>query len=84
MYLNQYIEQPETGTLDMIRRCLDAGLAEPEFSVAGGFMATVRRAALAGWNGIRSVVIARRQNAPVAEVALLVLFPDRTWKRDHR
>lgn len=44
-------------------------------------MATVRRAALAGRNGIRSVVVARCQNTPVAEVELLALFPDRTWKR---
>ena len=81
LYLNQYIEQSGTGTLDMTRRCLDAGLPEPEFSVSGGFMATVRRGALAGRNGIRSVIIARCQNAPVGEVELLVLFPDRTWKR---
>ena len=81
LYLNQYIEQSGTGTLDMTRRCLDAGLPEPEFSVSGGFMATVRRAALAGRNGIRSVVIARCRNAPVAQVELLALFPDRTWKR---
>ena len=65
----------------MTRRCLDAGLSEPEFSVSGGFMATVRRATLAGRNGIRSVVITECQNAPVAKVELLVLFPDRTWKR---
>ena len=81
LYLNQYIEQSGTGTLDMTRRCLDAGLPEPEFSVSGGFTATVRRAALAGRNGIRSVVIARCQSAPVAHVELLALFPDRTWKR---
>ena len=81
LYLNQYIEQTGTGTLDMTRRCLGAGLPEPEFSVSGGFRVTVRRAALAGRNGIRSVVIARCQNAPVAEVELLVLFPDGTWKR---
>ena len=81
LYLSQYIEQSGTGTLDMTRRCLDAGLPEPEFSVSGGFMATVRRPALAGRNGIRSVVIARCRNAPVAEVELLALFPDRTWKR---
>ncbi len=81
LYLNQYIEQSGTGTLDMTRRCLGAGLPEPEFSVSGGFMALVRRAALAGRNGIRSVVIARCRNAPVADVELLLLFPDKTWKR---
>ena len=34
-----------TGTLDMIRRCVEAGLAEPEFAVTDGFVTTVRRAA---------------------------------------
>ena len=48
MYLAEYIERMGTGTLDMIRRCVNAGLPEPEFAVSGGFVTTVRRAALAG------------------------------------
>jgi ATP-dependent DNA helicase RecG len=32
-----------TGTRDMIRRCVAAGLTEPEFSVTDGFVTTVRR-----------------------------------------
>ena len=32
----------------MIRRCAAAGLAEPEFAVADGFVATIRRATLSG------------------------------------
>ena len=43
MYLRGYIEQIGTGTLDMIRRCADAGLTEPEFVASGGFVATIRR-----------------------------------------
>ena len=43
MYLVEYIERMGTGTLDMIRRCSEAGLPEPEFAVAEGFVATIRR-----------------------------------------
>ena len=48
LYLAEYIERMGTGTLDMIRQCADAGLPEPEFAVADGFVATIRRAALSG------------------------------------
>jgi predicted HTH transcriptional regulator len=43
LYLVRYIERMGTGTRDMIRLCLAAGLAEPEFSISDGFIATVRR-----------------------------------------
>lgn len=43
MYLVAYIERMGTGTLDMIRRCSEAGLPEPEFAVAEGFVTTIRR-----------------------------------------
>ena len=43
MYLVEYIEKMGTGTLDMIRRCAATGLAEPEFAVTDGFVATIRR-----------------------------------------
>ena len=36
LYLAQYIEQLGTGTLDMIRRCTDAGLRTPDFRQDGG------------------------------------------------
>ena len=32
-----------TGTGDMIRRCQNAGLAEPEFALSDGFVTTLRR-----------------------------------------
>ena len=48
MYLVKYIEQMGTGTLDMIRRCVDTGLQEPEFEAAGEFVTRIRRAAPAG------------------------------------
>lgn len=44
LYLTQYIEEMGTGTLDMIRRCGDAGLREPEFTDRGGFKTTIWRA----------------------------------------
>ena len=46
LYLTEYIERMGTGTLDMIRRCVDIGLAEPEFAVTDGFVTTIRRTAL--------------------------------------
>ena len=48
LYLTEYIERMGTGTLDMIRRCVEAGLAEPEFAVTDGFVTTIRRAAASG------------------------------------
>ena len=48
MYLVKYIEQMGTGTLDMIARCVEAGLREPEFEAAGTFVTRIRRAAPAG------------------------------------
>ena len=44
MYLLRYIERMGTGTVDMIRRCVDAGLAEPEFDASGGFVTRIERA----------------------------------------
>ena len=44
LYLTQYIEEMGTGTLDMIRRCGDAGLREPEFTDSSGFKITIWRA----------------------------------------
>ena len=43
LYLTKYIERMGTGTGDMIKRCRDAGLAEPEFALTDGFVTTVRR-----------------------------------------
>ena len=43
LYLTKYIERMGTGTGDMIERCRNAGLAEPEFTLPDGFVATIRR-----------------------------------------
>ncbi|MBI5846233.1 MAG: DUF4062 domain-containing protein [Deltaproteobacteria bacterium] len=43
LYLTKYIERMGTGTGDMIRRCRDAGLPEPEFRMTDGFALTIPR-----------------------------------------
>ena len=43
LYLTRYIEEMGTGTLDMIHRCSDAGLPEPEFTDSSGFKTTIWR-----------------------------------------
>ena len=43
MYLLRYIEKMGTGTVDMVRRCAEAGLPEPEFDVSGGFLTRIWR-----------------------------------------
>ena len=44
MYLTRYIERMGTGILDMIRRCREAGLPEPEFQLDGDvWVTTIRR-----------------------------------------
>ena len=48
LYLNRYIEEMGTGTLDMIHRCSDAGLPEPEFNDSSGFQTTIWRAKPSG------------------------------------
>ena len=45
LYLTQYIERMGTGTGDMICRCEDAGLPDPEFAVRDGVVTTIRRVA---------------------------------------
>ncbi|WP_040433007.1 ATP-binding protein [Chlorobium ferrooxidans] len=44
MYLTKYIERMGTGIRDMIRRCKNAGLPEPEIRLDGGcFVLTIWR-----------------------------------------
>ena len=45
LYLAGYIERMGTGTLDMRTRCLDAGLALPEFALTDGFVVRIWRRA---------------------------------------
>jgi ATP-dependent DNA helicase RecG len=43
LYLAKYIERMGTGTRDMITRCRDFGLKEPDFEMADGFVVRVFR-----------------------------------------
>jgi ATP-dependent DNA helicase RecG len=45
LYLTKYIERMGTGIHDMIERCREAGLAEPEFKLTDGFVTVIRRKA---------------------------------------
>ena len=45
MYLARYIERMGTGTRDMIRRCVEADLPEPQFEVSDGFRVSIPRPA---------------------------------------
>lgn len=74
LYLADYIERMGTGTLDMIRRCVAAGLPEPEFSLTDGFVTTVRRlppserlATRLGSDGLASEVQPESGSAPQPE-----------------
>lgn len=72
LYLAEYIERMGTGTLDMIRRCSEASLPEPEFSDSGEFVTTVWRAC---------VVKALCAGSPVAGVDVQVISPEGTVSR---
>ncbi len=45
MYLTRYIERMGTGIRDMIQKCREAGLPEPEFELSDGFTVRIRRKA---------------------------------------
>ena len=62
MYLVKYIEQMGTGTLDMIERCVSAGVPEPEFESTGTFVTRIWRVTLAG----RPVVFTDQDHARAA------------------
>ena len=72
LYLNEYIERMGTGTLDMVRRCTEVGLPEPDFSDTGQFVTTAWRT---------SMVTIRSDKHPVSDANVLMLLPNGTWKR---
>ena len=71
-YLAQCIERMGTGTLDMISRCTDAGLPEPNLSDSGQFVPTAWRT---------SVVTVRWGEHPVSDANVSMLLPNGTWKQ---
>ena len=77
LYLTRYIEEMGTGTLDMIRRCRDAGLPEPEFTDSSGFKATIWRGTPTGQpeslplpESLQSRVIVLLANGPMQKSEL--------------
>ncbi len=75
-YLGEYIERMGTGTLDMINRCVEAGLAEPEFAIADGFVATVHRPQ----NHVCLVTL-HCDRKRLEGIDILAVFPSGTWQR---
>ena len=64
MYLLGYIERIGSGTVDMIRRCAEAGLREPEFESGAGFTVRIwRRTGLAKQFGITEPTRKRAPNS---------------------
>ena len=61
MYLLRYIERMGTGTVDMIRRCAEADLPEPEFDVGAGFLTRIWRSGSHA-RPLRSVQRVRRES----------------------
>ena len=43
LYLARYIERMGTGVQDMVRRCLEYGLPEPQFFIRDGFVSVIYR-----------------------------------------
>ncbi len=76
MFLAEYIERMGTGTLDMIRRCREIGLPEPEFRVEDMFKVIIRRTLTH-----ECTVTVCGNGGVLADVEVLVLFPNKTWKR---
>ena len=75
MFLVKYIERIGSGTLDMIKHCIDAGLPEPKFSIDGGFKTTIIRSSTRTYT-----IPVHDGKVPLANVDILVLFPNGTWK----
>jgi len=76
LYLVEYIERMGTGTLDMIKRCIEVGLPEPEFRVQGGFVTTLPRSQTRTYT-----ITASTNQQPVSNVDILMFYPNGTWKR---
>ena len=76
LYLAEYIERMGTGTLDMIHRCTEAGLAEPTFAVADGFVVTVQRP-----QSQVCRITAYCDRKRWEDVDILAIYPNGTWKR---
>jgi ATP-dependent DNA helicase RecG len=71
----KYIEGMGTGTGDMIERCRNAGLAEPEFTLTDGFVITLRRKPERAFESVGGQVTGQIAGGVTGEVALPVTPP---------
>lgn len=80
LYLTKYIERMGTGTRDMIRKCVAAGLPEPAFTLTDGFVTTIRRPvgtkSASGRHqvGTKSDAVTPPVTPPVATIVLIRLI----------
>ena len=76
LYLTKYIERMGTGTGDMIKACVEAGLAEPDFKLTDGFVTTIWRSAghVRGQVGTKSPPVTPPVTPPVATIVLIRLL----------
>jgi predicted HTH transcriptional regulator len=84
LYLAGYIERMGTGTGDMIRRCREVGLAEPEFTLDDGFMLTIRRkpeSAFEAVGGLTGEVAGEVTGEVAGEVGKLLLVCEGAMSR---
>ena len=88
MYLTKYIERMGTGIRDMIRRCKNAGLPEPEIRMdAGSFVLTIRRKGSATKGEVRpsSDPVTDPATDPVVRIVLALalgeMAPSAMWER---
>ena len=75
LYLTKYIEGMGTGTGDMIERCRNAGLAEPEFTLTDGFVITLRRKPERAFESVGGQVAGQVAGGATGEVAPPVTPP---------
>jgi predicted HTH transcriptional regulator len=88
MYLTKYIERMGTGIRDMIRRCKNAGLPEPEIRMdAGSFVLTIRRKGSATKGEVRPSFdpVTDPATDPVVRIVLALalgeMAPSAMWER---
>ncbi len=75
MFLGDYIERVGTGTVDMIRRCIEADLPEPQFKDDGFFSVIIRR------SDHDASVMVHQGGEAIANVKVVALTPDGTLRQ---
>mgnify|MGYP001571510745 CR=1 FL=1 len=66
--MTQYIERMGIGTGDMIRRCRDAGLKEPEFRISDGFVLAIWRPKDASVTGNMSGITSGKTSGKIVDL----------------